>query len=99
MADIRIHSVLPSTAIRPVALPELRDRVGVFGETLSRAVGELNAIQLAAQQAAVQVANGESQDPTQAVVALQKADIAFQFALQIRNKLLEAYQELMRMPV
>jgi flagellar hook-basal body complex protein FliE len=32
-------------------------------------------------------------------VAIEKANISFQFALQIRNKLLEAYQEIMRMPV
>jgi flagellar hook-basal body complex protein FliE len=30
---------------------------------------------------------------------MEKASIAFQFALQIRNKLLEAYQDIMRMPV
>ena len=38
-------------------------------------------------------------DAVEAVVTMEKASIAFQFALQIRNKLLEAYQDVMRMPV
>ena len=42
---------------------------------------------------------GPSRDTAQAVANIERANIAFSFALQIRNKLLEAYQEVMRMSV
>jgi flagellar hook-basal body complex protein FliE len=45
------------------------------------------------------VAAGKHVDTAQAVAQIEKANIAFTFALSIRNKLLEAYQEVMRMPV
>ena len=70
-----------------------------FGEALGRAVAEINALQLDAEQATRALASGRAPDMTEAVVTMEKASIAFQFALQIRNKLLEAYQDIMRMPV
>ena len=72
---------------------------GGFNEALGRALTEVNALQLDAERAARTLASGKTVDMTEAVVTMEKASIAFQFALQIRNKLLEAYQDVMRMPV
>lgn len=69
-----------------------------FGATLGKALGEVNRLQMDAQQAARSLAAGEA-NVADVVVATQKADIAFQLTLQIRNKLLEAYQDVMRMQV
>lgn len=42
---------------------------------------------------------GESQDIHRAMVALQQADVSFQLMMQIRNKLIAAYEEIQRMQV
>ena len=103
MADLRVSG--PSTtgalaAPRPAA-PATGDKARAtdFGAALGKALAEVNTLQLDAEQATRALASGQAQDMTQAVVAMEKASIAFQFALQIRNKLLEAYQDIMRMPV
>jgi flagellar hook-basal body complex protein FliE len=70
-----------------------------FGDTLTKAVSAVNDMQLQARDAAVAMASGSGGDSAQALVTIEKANVSFQFALQIRNKLLEAYQEVMRMSV
>jgi flagellar hook-basal body complex protein FliE len=70
-----------------------------FGEALGRALADVNATQLRGEAAALALAEGRTVDTAAALVTIEKANLTFQFALQIRNKLLEAYQELMRLPV
>jgi flagellar hook-basal body complex protein FliE len=41
---------------------------------------------------------GES-NPAEVLTAVQKADLAFRMMMQVRNKLVQAYQDMMRMPV
>ena len=70
-----------------------------FGEVLRRAVGAVDELQRDASRAAVTLASGGSVDLARTVVAIEKANVSLQLAVQVRNKLLEAYQELMRMSV
>jgi flagellar hook-basal body complex protein FliE len=51
----------------------------------------------AADEKVQEFALGQSQDLHEVVVASEKADISLRFLLQLRNKMLEAYQEMMRM--
>lgn len=100
MADIRIAPI--SVPVVPAASPgSLTTRGGGegFGDTLTRAVAAVNDLQLDARDAAVSMASGTGGDSAQAFVTIEKANVSFQFALQIRNKLLEAYTEIMRMTV
>jgi len=86
----------------PAASPAVLVREGAgdgFGEALTRAVAAVNDQQLDARDAAVSMASGTAADSAQALVTIEKANVSFQFAMQIRNKLLEAYQEVMRMSV
>ena len=100
MADLRIAPIASPTAPAPVLGPSaVRGGGEGFTETLKNAVAAVNDMQLDARDAAVAVASGTAVDSAQAIVAIEKASVSFQFALQIRNKLLEAYQEIMRMPV
>jgi flagellar hook-basal body complex protein FliE len=99
MADLRIAPIASPTPPAPVlGPPALRGGEG-FTETLKNAVAAVNEMQLDARDSAIAVASGTAVDSAQAIVAIEKANVSFQFALQIRNKLLEAYQEIMRMPV
>jgi flagellar hook-basal body complex protein FliE len=90
--------VAPTLSATPSIAPAGRAGEG-FTESLKSAVAAVNDLQLEARDAAVAVASGTAVDSAQAIVAIEKANVSFQFALQIRNKLLEAYQEVMRMSV
>jgi flagellar hook-basal body complex protein FliE len=102
MADLRIAAatttpITPPTA--PSSISATRGGGEGFSESLSQAVASVNDMQLQARDAATAVASGKGVDSAQALVTIEKANISFQFAMQIRNKLLEAYQEVMRMQV
>lgn len=70
-----------------------------FSEFLSNAISDVNKLQLESEQLNEAFAMGKNDNIHQVMIAAEKADIALQFTVQIRNKLLEAYQEIMRMPV
>lgn len=70
-----------------------------FMESLKQAIGQVNDAQLQAGRAIDALMTGESQDIHRTMVALQQADISFQLMMQIRNKLIAAYEEIQRMQV
>mgnify|MGYP000855177615 FL=1 len=70
-----------------------------FGQVLERAFGALNAQINEADRLAVALAAGEDVDLHQVMIALETASIGLQAALQIRNRALEAYREVMSMPI
>jgi len=70
-----------------------------FGQVFANALGQVNQMQLDAQQASLDLAAGKVQDVSQVVIATEKATIALQLTMQVRNKIVEAYQEMMRMQV
>ena len=70
-----------------------------FGTYLKDALSEVNHLQLASEEQTKLLAAGEVQDVSQVIVAGQKADIALQLTLQMRNRAVSAYQEIMRMQV
>jgi len=69
-----------------------------FGATLTRMMSAVETSNAQANQATLGMVDG-SVDVHDAMIALQRADMTFQLTVQIRNKLVNAYQELMRMPV
>ncbi len=74
-------------------------RSSPFADWLS---GEINAVNQQIQTAEVKVqklAMGEEDNLHQVMLSLEKAKLGFELALQVRNKLLEGYQEIMRMQV
>ncbi|CCQ91447.1 putative Flagellar hook-basal body complex protein fliE [Nitrospina gracilis 3/211] len=70
-----------------------------FKETLSESIKQVDNLQKEADQAIEKLVSGESQNVHGAMLAVSKADIAFQMTMQVRNKMVEAYQEVMRMQV
>lgn len=70
-----------------------------FSETLSQVLGEVNDLQQRADRLAEQLATGEIQNVHDVVIAQQEAAIAFRLIQEVRDKLVAAYQELMRMQV
>jgi flagellar hook-basal body complex protein FliE len=70
-----------------------------FGSAVKDAVDALGKSQKASEQEMARAVTGESPDLHRTIIALQTADLGFQFALQVRNKVIGAYEEIMRMQV
>jgi|TARA_B100000959_G_scaffold120477_1_gene126555 flagellar hook-basal body complex protein FliE len=70
-----------------------------FGDVLNQFVGEVNEKQLASSQAVNDLLSGKDVPLHQAMIAMQEAGVAFQLMVEVRNKLLQGYQDLMRMQV
>jgi flagellar hook-basal body complex protein FliE len=68
-----------------------------FAGLLSRGLESVQASQAKADDLAVQVANGSLQDPAQYTMAANEASLGLQLTLAVRNKAVEAFQEIMRM--
>jgi len=72
---------------------------GGFGAMLEKAVGSLDQQQTNAAQASQALATGQAQDISTVVMQVEQANLSLQLAAQVRNKVVDAYQEIMRMQV
>ncbi len=70
-----------------------------FKDVLADAVGEVQRLQNDADTAIRQLVSGEVKDITDAMVAIEKADVSFQTMMAVRNKIVAAYEEVIRMQV
>ncbi|MEZ5359451.1 MAG: flagellar hook-basal body complex protein FliE [Candidatus Zixiibacteriota bacterium] len=70
-----------------------------FGDFLSNAINNVNSLQMEAGEAQEKLVRGEAADLHQVMIAAEKAGISFDLLLEIRKKLLEAYSDIIRMPM
>ncbi len=70
-----------------------------FMDHLKSGFEEVNGMQKKADAMAMQVASGKSENLHETMIATTQAEISFNLMVQLRNRALEAYQEVMRMPV
>ncbi len=70
-----------------------------FGDVLSGAMGKVSALRNEADQAVQGLATGQNKDIHQTMIAMEKASVSFSLMMQVRNKIISAYEEVMRMPV
>jgi flagellar hook-basal body complex protein FliE len=82
----------PSNALAEVG-------AGDFSSLLSRAVTDVEGRMRAAESERQKVLTGETNNLHQATIASSEAGVAFSLMIEVRNKLVESYQELMRMQV
>jgi flagellar hook-basal body complex protein FliE len=68
-----------------------------FGQWLSKSLGEVAHMQNEADVASQQLISGESKDIHNTMIQMQKANIAFELTMEIRNKVVAAYEEIKRM--
>ncbi|HEX4350658.1 MAG TPA: flagellar hook-basal body complex protein FliE [Verrucomicrobiae bacterium] len=82
----------------PSALPAATPTdSGSFSSLLGKMVSEVNAQQQTAGQTVNALQSGANVPLHQAVISMEEASVSFQLMVQVRNKLLESYQEIMRM--
>jgi len=70
-----------------------------FSDYFKKALDNTNSLLIEADNLADDFAAGRTDNLHQVMLAAEKADIALQFTLQIRNKILDAYNEIMRMQI
>lgn len=70
-----------------------------FSDFLKDAISKVNDLQLQAEEINQKFVTGEIQDIHSVMIASEKAELSLQFTLAVRNKILDAYNEIMRMPI
>lgn len=102
-ATSAIHTVAKaaetSAASSTAAAGNTNSEVSGFSDLLAGMVGEANNQQLTADVAMQKLVTGEESNVQDVALAMAKADISFQFVMEIRNRLIDSYQEIMRMQV
>jgi len=93
-------NVVPSTKSVPgIGHGATEKAANGFGELLGQAMDTVNNAQKEADTAITRLASGEPVDLHQVMIAMERADLTAQLATEVRDKLVEAYQEIMRMQV
>ena len=92
----------PKLQMPEIRMPQIGGKEqgsGGFGDILKDAISTVNELQTKSDGEIQKIMTGESKDLHSTVIAMQKADLSFQMMMQVRNKLMQAYQEIMRMPI
>lgn len=87
----------PTANSQPPSLQQ--GELGSFTDALQSALGNVNAVQEKSRVLTEGYERGEVTDVARVMLARQEAGVAFEATLQVRNRLLSAYQEIMRMGV
>jgi flagellar hook-basal body complex protein FliE len=101
---MKLNGTLALTSPAPIASPTLAGSIlgagsSSFGDYVKTAVESLDRTQKTAEQEIGKAVTGEAQDLHRTIAALQSAELSFQLALQVRNKFINAFEEVMRMQV
>ena len=98
LKTMQIHAAqaggLDEQSIAGIAAPK-----SDFSEMVRNAVSQTNDMQVESNQAAQAFERGEAVPLSDLVLKMQKSSLAFETTLQVRNKVLKAYEEVMNMPV
>jgi len=78
---------------------EVANKASSFSVMLENAVNDVNRLQKEADESIQKLAAGEGKDIHQTMIDLEKAEISFQLMMQVRNKIIAAYEEVMRMQI
>lgn len=93
----RIQSPARTVTVGALAPARTEDGEGSFTELLAKALRTVNSVQQEADLAAARVATGEAEDLHEAVIAMEKADLALRLTAQVTQRAIEAYKEVSRM--
>ena len=88
--SISSPSAFPGPA--PLQADAVKDSAS-FKSFLLDSIHQVNSMQQAADQAVEQLVSGGEANPAEVLTAVQKADIAFRLMIQVRNKMVQAYEE------
>ena len=92
-----VERVQPGLPLGEAARPGAADETRSFSEMMRDSLNEVNRLQLEVDDLSEKVSTGSVEDLHTAIIAVQKASLALELTLQVRNKAIESYQEIMRM--
>lgn len=98
----RLNALLSAESLTPQTKPAAEPAPSQgpsFSDVLSNAMATVEKDQVNAAEAVTKLATGEITDVAQVMIASERANLSLGLAIQVRNKLLEAYQDIMRMPL
>jgi flagellar hook-basal body complex protein FliE len=93
-----IEMVQAATQAATISPSGAKPAASGFGESLESMLTSVETTSAAANDAVAKMMSGQG-DVHSALIAMQHADTTFQLTVQVRNKLVQAYQDVMRMPI
>lgn len=90
---------LPPSLITPQGTSDVGRTKSGFGEILSSTIESTNNAQLAGDMAVERLMTGEAKHLHEVMIAVEEADVSLRMLVQMRNKALTAYEEIMRMQI
>ncbi len=100
MNDITIQNpVQPPVGTAGSRKPEPPSNSDSFGKILTDSIEQVNRLQVEANSSINDLATGKQTDIHRTMIAMEKASISFDLLMQIRNKVISAYDKIMRTPI
>ncbi len=99
MKDITLLTHLQGLGQSAVQKPAAENLAGDFAAVLKDTVGKVNQAQIDADHQAERLHSGEAKNLHEVMITMEQADISMRLLVQMRNKVVDAYQEVMRMQV
>jgi len=90
-----LPTTLPTSPTPPTGVDA--GESGGFGATLKNAMRQVDHLQQESDASTAQLLQGDRQDIHNVMIAVEKADVAFQLMMQVRNKIVNAYQEVSKL--
>jgi flagellar hook-basal body complex protein FliE len=91
--------IAPISGISLPQAPAAAKTTGAFQDVLSSAIRDVEAFGQTASASVDRFLSGEGEELHSTILATQRAELSFDLFLQMRNKVVSAYQEIMRMPM
>jgi flagellar hook-basal body complex protein FliE len=82
---------------RPTTKTEREPESGTFTDALRDAIEQVEQLQSTSDQQVGELLGGDRSDVQNVMIAIEKADVAFQLMMQVRNKIVNAYQQVSQM--
>jgi flagellar hook-basal body complex protein FliE len=87
----------PTSPTNPTAPSGTAGEEGEFGATLKNAINQVDQLDQDSKAQETELLKGDRQDVHNVMIAVEKADVAFQLMMQVRNKIVNAYQEVSKL--
>ena len=87
----------PLTSPFSTSVPSGDDQGGGFSSVLKSTLNQVSGLQSASEQQVGSLLQGGSADMSKVMISVEKADVAFQLMMQVRNKIVNAYQDIEKM--
>ena len=99
-----LNNIVPTPSLSPLGKTDAGEGAGAaasmdFGAMLKQAIASLGNLGAQADSSTLKLATGQPIDLHEVMLSGEQASLGFQLALQVRNQLVNAYQEVMRMSI